>query len=137
MSDIQETDIEDVNERTAYYRQNGIINGGQHNPEFPFKKIYDDVFATIKPYLMKNNDARSIGTVLICAALDNITMSMAANGDDKEYDQEKDMNSFMEMLMGMISYMEPAIGTNAALASHNKSIYNTDETEEEKPHLNS
>lgn len=137
MSDIQETDMGDVSEKTAFYRENGIIKMQQHDPTFPFKETYDKLFAVIKPLLEQGHDSRVIATSLMCVVLDQITMNMAALMGQGDYNQETDMSSFMEMLMGMVSHMEAGINTNAALASHNKSIYNIDKPEEEKPHLDS
>lgn len=136
MSDIQEAGMDDVSEKTAFYRENGFIKMQQHDPTFPFKETYDKLFAVIRPLLERGHDSRMIATSLMCVVLDQITMNMAALMQQEDYNQEADMTSFMEMIMGMISHMEAGMNTNAALASVDKSIYNIDK-EEEKPHLDS
>lgn len=121
------SDIESVDEKTAFYRQNGIINGKMHNPDYPFREVYDEVFEIVKSKLLNGMETRALCTTLICVALDGISMAMGTAEYTEDATKEMDMQAFMEMLMGMINNMENATNTNVNLAVGDKSIYNKEE----------
>jgi hypothetical protein len=132
------TDVIEVTERTAFYRENGILMNKVRDPNFPFAEIYDKLFAIAKPYLIEGMDGRTFATVVFCSALDLVTMAMATSPYTEEHTQEKDMEQFMEMIMTMISHMEQGIPSNMGLAAQGKSIFNAEiEVEVEKPKLDS